>query len=96
MKPQSLPCTTQRCLKYPACKYKVSVYCDLLTLYYQLYFAMHMSNISTEVWKRINQDLPYLNTIEANYVNGMWHLEVRKPKHYHQTPYGIQRGRCVK
>ena len=97
MKPQPLPCTTQRCLKYPACKYRTSVYCDLITLYYQTYFGIHMSNRSIEVWRKINKVLPYLNTIEANFVNGMWHLEVKKPNlPHHQTPYGIHRGRCAK
>lgn len=60
---KQLPCITKKCLKYPVCRNKVTIICDLLNDY-----CLDLDNevVSYDlIWEILEKDFPVLITVGA-------------------------------
>ncbi len=62
-----LPCITNKCLKYPICKYKTVIDCDELIRYYTKYIKRRNPNnfLYPEIFKHLQKALPNLRDIKG-------------------------------
>ena len=82
-----IPCKRNKCLLYPACRYKSIIYCEILFSYVQSLYKGRIDKVShSNMWLDINKNLINLNRVFPEpeiYVRlDTLSLQSRFPAHY--------------